>query len=570
MSVAPVPHRRWLIAGLASVLALTVSGAFAGHAFSADVPRGAKVLGIDIGGTTAEAADALRTGLAGRADQLAASLTVRVGEQTATVQPQDVGLAVDVDATVAAAVKRGHNPFATLFGGDEVAPVVTVDEARLATALAPAAQKSGTAMTLPGVSFDGTTPKPVYPKAGRGLDSAEAADAVRDGWLRHAEVEVPLGDRDPASSNADVDKMIAEVAQPAVSAPVAVTTSKGTVTMSPKAIAASLVIGADADGKLYSRVDEKRLRKALGKDLAKVEVQPKNATIDGTGGVPQVVAASGGTLVDTAKLATDLMPVLKRTTDRTVPAGFKEVKPATTTGDLAQLGIKEQVSSFTTYFTGGLSSPRSKNIVQIAKEVDGAIVRPGETFSLNGHTGPRGYAEGYHDAPVIMDGKLVPGVGGGASQFTTTIFNASYYAGMKDVEHKPHSYYFTRYPAVIESTIMYPTLDLRFTNTTPYGVLIDTSHTEDSVTVSMWSTKVYDSITTQYDPKRDIAQPEKVVLEDGPTCIATAGSEGFTQDAWRIFRKDGKEIKREKFTWRYDAEPQFVCEAKKPPLTAKP
>ncbi|MFD0595835.1 VanW family protein [Catellatospora coxensis] len=189
---------------------------------------------------------------------------------------------------------------------------------------------------------------------------------------------------------------------------------------------------------------------------------------------------------------------------------------------------------------------------------------------MNGHTGPRGYAEGYHDAPVIMDGKLVPGVGGGASQFTTTIFNASYYAGMKDVEHKPHSYYFTRYPAVIESTIMYPTLDLRFTNTTPYGVLIDTSHTDDSVTVSMWSTKVYDSITTQYDPKRDIAQPEKVVLEDGPTCIATGGSEGFTQDAWRIFRKDGKEIKREKFTWRYDAEPQFVCEAKKPPLTAKP
>ncbi|GAB4046837.1 VanW family protein [Catellatospora paridis] len=570
MSVAPVPHRRWLIAGLASVLALTATGAFAGHAFSADVPRGAKVLGISIDGTAAEAADALRTGLAGKADQLAAPLTVRIGEKTATVQPQDVGLAVDVDATVAAAVSRGHNPFAVLFGGAEVAPVVSVDEARLSAALASATQQSGAAMTLPAVTFDGTTPKPVYPKAGRGLDPADAADAVRDGWLRRGEIEVKLGEKNPASSKDDVDRMVAEVATPAVSAPVTVTTPKGVVTMSPKAIAASLVISSDAKGELSSRVDEKKLRKALGKELAKVEVQPKNATIDGSGGAPQVVAASGGTLVDTAKLAGDLLPVLKRGADRAVSAGLTDVKPATTTGDLAELGIKEQVSSFTTYFTGGLSSPRSKNIVQIAKEVDGAIVRPGETFSLNGHTGPRGYAEGYFDAPVIMDGKLIPGVGGGASQFTTTIFNASYYAGMKDVEHKPHSYYFTRYPAVIESTIMYPTLDLRFTNTTPYGVLIDTSHTDSSVTVSMWSTKVYDGITTQYDPKRDIEQPKKVVLEDGPTCIATAGSEGFTQDAWRIFRKDGKEIKREKFTWRYNAEPQFVCEAKKPPLTAKP
>ncbi|MEV4412105.1 VanW family protein [Catellatospora sp. NPDC049609] len=571
MSVAPVPHRRWLIAGLASVLVLTVSGAFAGNAFGADVPRGAKVLGIAIGGSRAEAADALRTGLAAKTDQLSAPLTVRVGSQTASVQPQDVGLNVDVDKTVDAAMSRASNPIATVFGGGAVPPVVTVDEARLATALAPAVQKAAAAMTLPGVTFDGTTPKPVYPKPGQALDSAKAAEAVRDGWLRDSEVEVPLADKAPTGTPADVDRMIAEVARPAVAAPVTVTTPRGNLTVSPKAVAASLVISSDAQGRLSARVDAAKLRKAMGAELAKVETQPHNATIGGGDGTTaKVVASTGGTLVDTTKLAADLLPVLKQTGARTVPAVVRDVQPATTSGDLAELGVREQVSSFTTYFTGGLSNPRSKNIVQIAKEVDGAIVRPGETFSLNGHTGPRGYAEGYHDAPIIMDGKLVPGVGGGASQFTTTIFNAAYYAGMKDVEHKPHSYYFSRYPAVIESTIMYPSLDLKFTNTSPYGVLIDTSYTNRSVTVSMWSTKVYDSITTTYDPKRDIVEPEKVVLEAGPTCIATGGSQGFTQDAWRIFRKDGREVNREKFTWRYDAEPQFVCEAKKPPQTAKP
>jgi vancomycin resistance protein YoaR len=338
-----------------------------------------------------------------------------------------------------------------------------------------------------------------------------------------------------------------------------VTTPRGQLTISEAAIAKSLVLTADARGEIKPRVDGTRLRAAIAGQLAKVETQPREARITTAGGTPEILASTGGQLVDTGKLSTDLLAVLRQPADRTVAADLVAVAPRTTAEDLAVLGIKEQVSTFTTHFTGGLSSPRTKNIIQIAREVDGAIVRPGETFSLNGHTGPRGYAEGYRDAPIILDGKLVPGVGGGASQFTTTIFNAAYYAGLKDVEHKPHSYYFSRYPAVIESTIYYPDLDLKFRNDTRYGVLIDTSYTADSITVSMWSTKVYDSVRTVYSARRDVTQPEKIYLDPGPTCIATSGSEGFTQDAWRIFRKDGREIKREKFTWRYDAEPEYVC-----------
>jgi vancomycin resistance protein YoaR len=226
---------------------------------------------------------------------------------------------------------------------------------------------------------------------------------------------------------------------------------------------------------------------------------------------------------------------------------------------MAKLGIKEKVSTFTTRFTGGRSSPRSQNIITIAKQVDGAIVKPGETFSLNKHTGERTYSNGYKDAPVIVGGKLEPGVGGGASQFTTTLFNAAYYAGLEDVEHKPHSFYFSRYPSVIESTIFYPTLDLKFKNTTPYGILIDTSTTGSSVTVSMWSTKFYDSVKTVRSPRRNATSPPTVYSEPGPKCIATSGLPGFTQDAWRVIRKDGVEVKREKFTWKYDPEPRFIC-----------
>ena len=139
--------------------------------------------------------------------------------------------------------------------------------------------------------------------------------------------------------------------------------------------------------------------------------------------------------------------------------------------------------------------------------MDGRGHQAGETFSLNGHTGERGYAQGYKDAPVILDGKLVPGVGGGVSQFTTTLFNAIYYAGLEDVEHKPHSYWFSRYPSVIESTIFYPHWTSSSATTARTASCIDTSYNDSSITVTIWSTKVYDSVKTEYGPEAQHHQP---------------------------------------------------------------
>jgi vancomycin resistance protein YoaR len=217
--------------------------------------------------------------------------------------------------------------------------------------------------------------------------------------------------------------------------------------------------------------------------------------------------------------------------------------------------VLERVSTFTTYFTPG--EERNRNIVLVARKVDGVTVGPGETFSLNGYTGPRGHAEGYVDAPVILGGRLVNAVGGGISQFAATLFNAAYYAGLEDVFHKPHSYFISRYPAVIESTIFYPTLDLKIRNDTAHPILIDSSTTGDSVTVTLWGTKQVE-VSTKWGPRRDVTHP-RTVRSDRPDCIPTDGTDGFAQDAWRIMTKKGTEVKRERFSWRYRAEPRFVC-----------
>ncbi|GAA1840110.1 VanW family protein [Asanoa iriomotensis] len=587
MQTAPrsTKRRRFAVGGALLALLLIVVGVLAGFAYKGDVPRGTSVLGIDIGGLSRSAAvSRLHAGLDGK-PALDKPITVHVTGDSAKsadaeVTPDQIGLAVDVDATVADAASGGPH----LWGGHTVAPKVTLDASKLDAALRPTVQQAtGNAATPGSITFDGVTPKITYPTPGKGVDLPKATDAVKTGWVNAisaagvaaggtvpspgqpgaASVSVPLVDVDNAKGRAAVDALMDSLAKPAVSAPVTVHSAKGDVTITPDMIAKSLKISGAADGTVTPSVDPAALRTAMGSAISKIESSPPSA-VKGEGATQQVlVSEAGGEYVDGNKLATDVLGVLPKQGPRTVDAVLSPAQPFVADANLQKLGVKEKVSTFTTKFTGGLNEPRVKNIVTVAKKVDGAVVKPGETFSLNGYTGWRGYEQGYVDAPVIDNNKLVPAVGGGISQFTTTLFNASYYAGLKDVEHKPHSFYISRYPSVIESTIFWPNLDLKFQNTTPYGMVIDTSYTNDSITVSMWSTKVYDSVKTEWAPKHDVTKPESKSLPAGPECIATTGSDGFTQDAYRVITKDGKEVQREKFSWRYDAEPRYTCEKPK-------
>ncbi|GAA0466893.1 VanW family protein [Actinoplanes campanulatus] len=542
----------WAVALVGAVVAGSGAAAFV---FKGDVPRGVQVLGLDLGGGSREqAASTLRAHIAAN-DEFSAPVPVDIAGRSTAVRPADVGLVIDVEATVDAAT-RGRP---ALLSSRNVAPVVTVDQDRLDAALRKAAGKVGTDVQVPAVVFDKLIPRAVYPKPGRDLDPQRSAEVLRAGWLGGGTVTVPLVEVHPVTTAAEVDQLVETVARPAVSAPVTVTSGRGSLTIPPAAIAKSLLMTADETGRIVPRIDEKELRSAVGPQLARLETKPQDARFTFTSGKPAIADGGEGVTLDLAAAAPQLLTALKSTGARTVQAALTTSAPQLTRADLGKLGVNEKVSTFTTKFTGGLTSPRSQNIVQAAKQVRGALVLPGRTFSLNKHTGERSYKQGYKDAPVILNGKLTPGVGGGVSQFTTTLFNATYYAGLKDVEHKPHSYYFDRYPAVIESTIFWPNLDFKFKNDSPYGVLLDTAWTNNSITVSVWSTKVWDKVTTEYSPRRNITSPQTITLPPGPNCIATSGLNGFTQDAFRLFHRDGKVVKREKFTWKYDAEPRFVC-----------
>jgi hypothetical protein len=292
-------RRKALLAGVIAGVVLAAAGGATAYAYSGEIPHGTSVLGTDLGGKSrAEAVAALRANLTRRASTLDAPVPVRVGEQTIEIKPAEVGLSVDVEATVAASTQARPHPLDLLFGSRTVEPVVRVDAAALDSKLRETAARDQPKMTMPAITFDGTTPKPVYPSPGRGLDAERSATAVREGWLSGRAVAVPLVETHPATTAEDVDRLITELARPAVSAPITVVTDSGSFLLPPTAIAKSLVLSADQTGKIDPRVDEGKLRTALGTQLSAFEVAPKEATVAIDAGKPRLVAGADGRQVD--------------------------------------------------------------------------------------------------------------------------------------------------------------------------------------------------------------------------------------------------------------------------------
>lgn len=158
--------------------------------------------------------------------------------------------------------------------------------------------------------------------------------------------------------------------------------------------------------------------------------------------------------------------------------------------DPAALGIVEPISTFTTFYAAGQS--RVQNIRLIAELVDGTVIPAGESYEVNDAVGRRTRDNGFTDGGAILDGELVSDVGGGVSQFATTLFNAAWFAGVDLVDFKAHSFYFSRYPPGREATINFPNVDLEIRNDTPHAILIDTDSDATSITVTFWSSPYWD------------------------------------------------------------------------------
>ncbi|MEN8238333.1 MAG: VanW family protein, partial [Actinomycetota bacterium] len=225
------------------------------------------------------------------------------------------------------------------------------------------------------------------------------------------------------------------------------------------------------------------------------------------------------------------------------------VEASYTAEDAAKLGPFGKVSSFTTYHP--CCQSRVVNIQKIARAANGALVMPGETFSLNARAGKRTEAKGYVRAGAIIGGKVVccdspVNVGGGTSQFATTLWNAVFFGCYQDVFHQPHSLYFSRYPYVREATLGWPSPDVKFRNDSAAPVYIQTSASSTSITVTLYgnnggrkctsSTSGNTVTRTMTWPSGDVTRQHwswnyRKPAEDEPTTTTTDAPETTTTTA---------------------------------------
>ena len=161
--------------------------------------------------------------------------------------------------------------------------------------------------------------------------------------------------------------------------------------------------------------------------------------------------------------------------------GWSSISSINLQGDLPV----ERVARFTTFHN--CCQPRVTNIQTMAATVNNTVVLPGETFSIDEVVGPRTTAGGYLPAPYLLQGESACcAVGGGVSQFGTTIHNAAFWGGYQIDRHRPHTGWISRYPLGIEATLVYELIDFRFTNDTVTPLTIRTITTSTSVTVELW------------------------------------------------------------------------------------
>ena len=194
--------------------------------------------------------------------------------------------------------------------------------------------------------------------------------------------------------------------------------------------------------------------------------------------------------------------------EHTASLVINEAQPQVSGSSTAeQLGITQLLLSETSYFFG--SSPeRIQNIEAAAARFHGVLVAPGETFSMGATMGDVSLDNGFAEALIIYGGRTIKGVGGGVCQVSTTLFRAAFNAGFPIVERTPHAYRVSYYERIasggvdprlagLDATVYFPLVDFKFTNDSPYWILMETYMSNSSLTWKFYSTS--DGRTVTWD-----------------------------------------------------------------------
>jgi len=496
----------WLIAAGCVVLVWVLSGFLVRALNSGDVLNGTSMSGTELGGESRVGA----AGLIGEIEPQKAKLSGT--QETFTVRAPEAGLVIDVESSAERAYSSGRSGIGAIlkgplviFGARELEPAYEpVNEKRLNRTVNRIADQLDREPFVGALSIDRDTldVSVEQPKAGirvqRGATRQKLLGTFRTGrgWM-----EIPV-ERQPAPGPAEV-QAVALDAEQYLREPLRVDTAGGRAVFAPRQVAGILAIestGGEADAGIRLGADTGKVESLVADFAGRRDRPTQDAGIDAPALPPVNLIEQGGlswqpkpgaATVTKARTGRQIRQVQAventiraiRNDEHQVRYPTEAVEPDVTTN--AVKNATSLLGTFTTSYT--CCEPRVTNIQQMAETVDGTLIGPGEQFSLNGIAGERTRANGYKPAPTIGEGnKLIDTVGGGVSQFSTTTYNAAYFAGLQIDAHTPHSFYISRYPAGREATLNFGTIDLLWTNDTQAPVVVRSSASDTAVTVSIY------------------------------------------------------------------------------------
>ncbi len=494
--------------GVLAVLALvTAAWGIDSARTDGEVMRGTRLGGTDIGGLTPDELntvfDDLDTGLG------EAALTARIDEVTVDTNPAALGAAVDRErqADAALAARRGGNPVLRPFHwltsfvtSDDLEPVYEVDPEMAASGAEDVLTAALDQPVDPGLVVEQGELQLSEGKAGVQVDPAEVAKALPAALAGPGPYQITLQAvaTEPRFTNDQVQAVVDD-ATTATSEPIEVRVLDKKAELVPATMRSWIRLDSSGDEPAWTIDGEAALAdlKPLFPSLGSEDERAHFNIVDN---LPVIIPASSTIICCTTESVDGIADVMRQAPlggvkDNKNPDPERRVadlEPENVGADegvteLEGLGIVEEVSTFTTKHP--CCQNRVTNIHRIADIVRGVVIRPGEDFSVNGYVGERTIAKGFVADHAIVDGVLKDQVGGGVSQFATTFFNASFFAGLDFNEYQSHSLYISRYPKGREATVSWKKPDLSVKNTTPYGILVWTSYTDTSLTVTFYSTK---------------------------------------------------------------------------------
>ncbi len=299
---------------------------------------------------------------------------------------------------------------------------------------------------------------------------------------------------------------------------------------------------------LAAKFNQNKLQLAVQKAAEAMNQEPKNATVIMQNSEVRIVPEKTGQKIDVDKTVNMVEEELQKHRYVTTALVCDTLTPAILATDLQSIdGI---LASYQTEFNSS-DWGRSQNVLLAAAKINGILVKPDSIFSFNDAVGSRLAELGFQEAPVFVEGKLVPDIGGGVCQVSSTLYNAILLADMTVVERSTHFSPPSYVPLGLDATVADNLLDFRFKNTSTTPIYITSEVNGNLLTITVFGKKNVMAPTIEIvSANKKILEPNVIVKQDaslpsGVEKVIEAGQRGYRISTYRIKKINEQEISRE-------------------------